>query len=166
MHKHVYTYIYTCIYMHVYTLTYTHADIYIYACSYTLIHTHIYAYAHNMYICTHASTPGMTALQRLRQELMQTPEAPHVSFIRRNQPHLAPPMLGLHCTHFLRQQYPSTPRPLFPTYPRTVRGPRHSRFNCSALINTSRLKKPKKTKAHAGKPRRLALVRASPSAEA
>jgi len=33
-------------------------------------------------------------------------------------------MEGLHCTHFLKHQYPSTPRPLFPTYPRTVRGPR------------------------------------------
>ena len=38
------------------------------------------------------------------------------------KPHLAPPMLGLHCTHFRRHQYPSTPHPLFPTYPRTVRG--------------------------------------------
>ena len=35
-------------------------------------------------------------------------------------------MQGLHCTHFLKQQYPSTPHPLFPTYPRTVRGPRVS----------------------------------------
>ena len=33
-------------------------------------------------------------------------------------------MLGLDCTNFLRHQYPSTPHPLFPTYPRTVRGPR------------------------------------------
>jgi len=32
-------------------------------------------------------------------------------------------MLGLHCTHFLRHQYPPTPQPLFTTYPRTVRGP-------------------------------------------
>jgi len=32
-------------------------------------------------------------------------------------------MLGLDCTHFLRHQYPSTPHPLFPTDPRTVRGP-------------------------------------------
>jgi len=35
--------------------------------------------------------------------------------------HFAPPMQGLHCTHFLKYQYPSTPHPLFPTYPRTVR---------------------------------------------
>jgi len=35
-------------------------------------------------------------------------------------------MQRLHCTHFLRHQYPSTPHPLFPTYHRTVRGPRAS----------------------------------------
>jgi len=29
----------------------------------------------------------------------------------------------LHCTNFLKHQYPSTTHPLFPTYPRTVRGP-------------------------------------------
>jgi len=40
--------------------------------------------------------------------------------------HFALPMQGLHCTHFLKHQYPSTPYPLFPTYPRTVRGPRAS----------------------------------------
>jgi len=37
-----------------------------------------------MYICTHASTPGTTARQRTREELMQTQEALHVSFVRRN----------------------------------------------------------------------------------
>ena len=137
MHKHAYTYVYTCIYMHVYTHTHTHADVHIYACSYTHIHTHIYAHTYNMYICIHASTPGTIALQQLREELMQTPEALHVSFVQRNQPHLAAPMLGLHCTHFSRHQYPSTPHPLFPTYPRTVRGPRRARFYCSTLINTT-----------------------------
>ena len=38
------------------------------------------------------------------------------------KPQFAPPMQGLHCTHFLKHQYPSTPHSLFPTYPRTVRG--------------------------------------------
>jgi len=57
---------------------------------------------------------------------MQTQSGLHVSFVRRNRSHLAPPMLGLHCTHFLRHQYPSTPHPLFPTYLRTVRRPRAS----------------------------------------
>jgi len=35
-------------------------------------------------------------------------------------------MQGLHCIHFLKHKYSSTPHPLFPTYPRTVRGPRAS----------------------------------------
>ena len=42
------------------------------------------------------------------------------------KPHFAPPMQKLHCTHFLKHQYPSTPHPFFPTYPRTVRGLRAS----------------------------------------
>jgi len=42
-----------------------------YIYTYTHMHTHTYA---QEYICTHASTPGTTAL-RLREELMQTPEA-------------------------------------------------------------------------------------------
>jgi len=42
------------------------------------------------------------------------------------KPHFVPPMQGLHCTHFLKHHYPSTPHPLFPTYPRTVREPRAS----------------------------------------
>jgi len=71
--------------MHVFTHTCTHADIYIYACSYTHVHTHVHAHTYNMYICKHASTPGTTALQRLREELMQTPEAPHRLF-RSTQP--------------------------------------------------------------------------------
>jgi len=75
-------------------------------------------------------------LQQLRQELMQTQEAPHVSFVQHNQPHLAPPMLGLHCTHFLRHQHPPTPHPLFPTYPRTVRRPWQAWVYCFTLINT------------------------------
>ena len=39
------------------------------------------------------------------------------------KPHFAPPMQGLHCTHFLKYQYPSPPHPLFPTSSRTVCGP-------------------------------------------
>jgi len=71
MYKYAYTYIYTCIYMYAYT--YIHAYIYIYACSYTRIHTHIYTYTYNMCICTHASTPGTTVLQWLREKPDLTP---------------------------------------------------------------------------------------------
>jgi len=137
MHKYAYTYIYTSIYMYTNTYTRTPAYTYIHACLYTYIHAHIYAHTYNMCIYTHASTPGTKALQQLREELMQTPEALHVSFVQRNQPHLAPPMLGLHCSHFLRHQYPLTPHPLCPTYPRTVRGPRQAQFYCSTLIITT-----------------------------
>ena len=112
--------------MHANKYTYTHAYTYINARLYTYIHTHTYAHTYNMYICTHASTPGTEAFQRLREELIQRPEALHVSFVQHNQPHLAPPMLGLCCTRFLRHQYPSIPHPLFPTYPRKVRGLRAS----------------------------------------
>ena len=35
-------------------------------------------------------------------------------------------MQGLHCTHFLKHQYPSIPHLLFPAYPRTVCGLRVS----------------------------------------
>jgi len=111
---HKYIYIHTCIYIHIYMSTHIH----------TYTHTHIYTHTYNMYTCTHTSTPGTTAWQRPRKELIQTQEALHISFVRRNQSHLAPPMLGPHCTHFLRLQYPSTPHPLFPTCPRTVRRPR------------------------------------------
>jgi len=65
---------------------------------------------------------------------MQTLETSHISPVQRNQPHLASSMLGLHCTHFLRPQYPSTPPPLFPIYPRTVHGPRQAWFYCPTLI--------------------------------
>jgi len=58
MHKYAYTYIYTCIYMHKYK--------YIHVCTY--VYTHIYTHTYHMYICTHASTPGTTAWQRLREK--------------------------------------------------------------------------------------------------
>jgi len=114
MHTHKHTHVYKRIHI---IYTYTHADMYIYTCPHTYTHTHIYTHTYKMYICTHTSTPWTTARQRPRKELMQTQEALHASCVWRNQSHLAPPILGLHCTHFLRHQYPQT-------YPRTVRGPR------------------------------------------
>ena len=91
-------------------------------CVYTCLFRHIahmsgaiFHPPHDMYTCTHVSTPGTTARQRLREKLMQSPETPHVSSVQHDQIHLAPPTPGLHCTHFLRPQYPSlsqTPSPL------------------------------------------------------
>jgi len=127
MYTHTYTHVYICIQIHIHMHIHKHTYMHVYT------HTRTYAHTYNMYICTHASTPGTKELQRLREELMQTPEALHVSFVQRNQPHLAPPKLGLHCTHFLRHQHPSTPHPLFPTYSRKVRGPRRAQF-CYATL--------------------------------
>ena len=56
-----------------------------YTCPHTYTHTHIYTHTYKRYICTHASTPGTTARQQTREELMQTQGALHVSFVRRNQ---------------------------------------------------------------------------------
>ena len=60
-----------------------------------------------MYIRTRASTPGTIAWQRTREELLQTKEALHVSFIRRNQ--------TTFCTSNVRTSLyplPETPIPL------------------------------------------------------
>jgi len=78
---------------------------------------------HNMHICTHASTPGTTAWQRLCEKLMQMQEALDVSSVQRKKSHLAPPMRGLHCTQFLRPQYPSTPPPWEPPLPSSQQTP-------------------------------------------
>ena len=59
--------------MHMYTYTYTHAYTYIYTCPYTYIHIHKYIHIFNMYICTHASTPGTTAQQQLHEKPDLTP---------------------------------------------------------------------------------------------
>jgi len=124
MHKYAYAYTYTCVLTHTYTHAYTHAYTCICTCPHTYTQTHIYTHAYEMYICTHTNTPGTTVRQRPRKELMQTQEVLHVSFVRRHQSHLAPPMVGLNRIYFLRHKYPCIPHPLFPTYPRTVRWPR------------------------------------------
>ena len=114
----IHVHMYACMGARVYGM-YTHICTSAHMYAYTFTHTRMW-----MYICTHASTPGTTAPQRQGKELMQTPEASHISPVQRNQPHLASLMPGLHCTHFLRHHYSSTPHPLFLTYPKTVRGPR------------------------------------------
>jgi len=71
IHMCINAYIYTCTYIYIHMSAHIHA--------YTYIHTY------KMYICTHASTPGTTAKHETREELMQTQEALHFSFVRRNQ---------------------------------------------------------------------------------
>ena len=65
MHAHTYTHVYTCIRMHI---SYTHAYIYIYTCLYIYIPKHIYTHTYEMYICTHARTPGTTAWRKAQLE--------------------------------------------------------------------------------------------------
>ena len=104
----MYKYIHTCIYIHMYMSAHIHR--------YTYIYTHIQNVRMNTR--THAWNDGAAANARCcrRRELCMSLSFDAI------KPHFAPPMQGLHCTHFLEQQY----HPLFPTYPRTARGPRAS----------------------------------------
>jgi len=112
MHNYAYTYIYTRIYIHTNTYTHAHAYTYIHARLYTYIHTHTCAHTYSIYICTHASTPGTKALQRLREELMQMPEALHVSFVQGNQT-----TFGTSNARTSLYQLPETPISLNPPSP-------------------------------------------------
>jgi len=84
---------------------------------------HILIHAHTHTKCTYARTQARLERRcgsdRARSWCRRRKLCTSLSFDA-IKPHLAPPMLGLHCTHFLRHQYPSTPHALFPTYPRTV----------------------------------------------
>ena len=108
INAYIYIYIHTCIYIHIYMSAHIH--------TYTYIHTHTK--------CTFARTSAglerRRGSERARSWCRRRKPCTSLSF-NAIKPHLAPPMLGLHCTHFLRHQYLSTPHPLFPTYPRIVR---------------------------------------------
>jgi len=100
---------------------------------YTYIHvrtrTHICIYTHTHTECTYARTQTRLERQRgserARSRCRERKLCKSLSFDAIKQP-FTPPMQGLHCTHFRKHQYPSTLHPLFPTYPRTVRGLRAS----------------------------------------
>jgi len=100
---------------------YIHAYIYIYTCphTYTNIHTHIQN-AH-MNARKHAWNDGAAA--NARGAVADTMKLCTSLSFDAIKPHFAPRMQGLRCTHFPKHQYLSTPHPLFPTYPRTIRGP-------------------------------------------
>ena len=117
MHTHTHTHVYKRIHIHV------HTHVHIYTYIHVRTHTHIHIYTHTHTKCTYARTQARLERRRGSDRAR--------SWCRRRKPctslsfdaiklHLAPPMLGLHCTHFLRHQCPSTPHPLFPTYLRTV----------------------------------------------
>ena len=83
MHTHTHTHVYKRIDVQIHTHMHIHTYIHV------STHTHIHIYAHTHTKCTyetHASTPGTTARQRTCKEPLQTKEALHVSFVRRNQP--------------------------------------------------------------------------------
>jgi len=103
--------------MHIYT--------YIHVCTRT--HIHIYTHTHTKctYERTQARLERRRGSKRARSRCRERKLCTSLSFDA-IKPHFAHPMQGLHCTHFLNHQYPSSPHPLFPTYPRTVRGLRAS----------------------------------------
>ena len=105
----MYIYIHTCIYVHIYMSAHIH--------TYTYIHTHTKC----TYERTQARLERRRGSERARSCCRRRKLCTSLSFDA-IKPLFAPPMQGVHCTHFLKHQYPSTPHPLFPTYPRTVRG--------------------------------------------
>ena len=68
-------------------LSINHTYAYAYICTRThlCLHDTVHTLKHWYYICKHASTPGTTARQQMREELIQMQRALHVSFVRRNQ---------------------------------------------------------------------------------
>ena len=89
--------------------------------TYTNIHTHIKNV--HMNERKHAWNNGVS--ERAKSSCRERKLCTSLSFDA-IKPHFAPSMQGLHCTQFLKHQYPSTPHSLFPTLPRTVRGLRAS----------------------------------------
>jgi len=124
MHTHIHTHVYA----HVCTDRKSQQQR-LNASSYTCPHGHTYTYIHthtnvHMNARKHAWNDGAAA--NARGAVTDAVKLCTSLSFDAIKPHFAPPMQGLHCTHFPKHQYPSTTYPLFPTYPRTVRGPRAS----------------------------------------
>jgi len=119
MHTHTHTHVYKRIDVQIHT----HMHIYTYI--HVRTHTHIHICTHIHTKCTYERTQARLERQRGSERAGSCCRRRKLSFDA-IKPHFAPPMQGLHCTHFLRHQYPSIPHPLFPTYLRTVRGLRAS----------------------------------------
>ena len=82
----------------------------------------------------HASTPGTTAWRRTCKEPLQTKEALHFSFVRRNQTTFRTSNAKTSLYPRPAAPIPLHPHPLFPTYPRTVRGRGQAQFYCEVKI--------------------------------
>jgi len=126
VHTHTHTHVYKRIHIRIHT----HMHMYTYIHVRTLIHIHIYIHTHTKCTCTRtqACLQRRRGSERARSWCRRRKPCTSLSFDT-IKPCLAPRMLGLHCTHFLRHQYPSTPHPLFATYSRTVR-----RLRASAVL--------------------------------
>jgi len=125
--------------MHTHTHTHTHVykridvqirtPMHIYTYINVRTHTHIHIYTRTHTKCTYERTQARPerrrGSERARSCCRERKLCTSLSFDA-IKPHFAPPMQGLHCTHFLKHQYPSTLHHLFPTCPRTVRGLRAS----------------------------------------
>jgi len=128
MHTHTHTHVYKRIHVQ------THTNMHIYTYMHVRTHTQIHIYTHTHTKCTYERTHARlerrcgseTREERCRRSRCRRRKLCMSLSFDAIKPHFAPPMQGLHCTHFLKHQYPSTPHPLFPTYPRTVRGLRAS----------------------------------------
>jgi len=105
VHTQKHTHVYKRIHIHIHTHMHMYAHIHVR----TLTHIHIYAHTHTR---TQARLERRCGSERARSWCRRRKPCTSLSFDT-IKPHLTPPMLGLHCTHFLRHQYPSTPHPLF-----------------------------------------------------
>jgi len=118
-HTHVYKRMDVQIHTHMHIYTYIHVR----------THTHIHIYTHTHTKCTYERTQARLERQhgseRARSRCRRRKLCTSLLFDA-IKPHFAPPMQGLHCTHFLNTNTPPPPIPFFPKYPRTVRGPRAS----------------------------------------
>jgi len=126
MHTHTHKHVYKRIDVQI---KYTHAHIYIYTCLHTYKHTHIYTHTYKMCRSTHASTPRTTARQRTCKEPLQTKEALHFFFVRRNQ--------TTFCTSNARTSLyprPAAPIPLHPPSPLPNIPQNSSRPRTSAVL--------------------------------
>jgi len=121
----MYKYIHTCKYIHIYMSAHIHTC--------TFMHTHI----QNVHTKrTQARLERRRSSERARSRCRPRKLCTSLSFDA-IKPQFAPPMQGLHCTHVLQHWYPSIPHPLFPTYPRTVRGLRS--FTMAPCVVVERL---------------------------
>ena len=131
MHTHTRTHVYKRIDVQI------HTHMHIYINIHVRTHTHIHIYTHTHTKCTYERTQARLerrrGSERARSRCRERKLCTSLSFdaIR---PHFAPPMQGLHCTHFLKHQYPSTPHPPSQHTPKQFADCGQAQFYCSTLI--------------------------------